>query len=162
MEENNFWELIDDVWKESGKNEISLKAVEENNEDTLRELMEFIETDLISYYQIELWKLEKQKFISYIHKLEEKLYQIDRQEIHEYIGGLDDSFLYGRCFILAMGKEYFDIIDNNPTKAKYNLEAEGFGFEGYMLFEKIFKEEFERNTIHCIESCSNEREWIDL
>lgn len=162
MNENKFWELINDTWEKSGKNEIRLKAIEENDEETLRELMEFIWTDLISYYQIELWKLEKQEFISYIHKLEEKLYQIDREEMHKYIGGSDDGFLYGRCFILAMGKEYFEMIDKDPKKAKYSLEAEGFGFEAYILYEKIFKEEFERNTIHCIESCSNEGEWKDV
>ena len=136
-----------------------MKAIKENDEGLLFELVEFIETDLISYYQIELKKLEKQAFTSYIHKLEEKLYQIDRQEIHEYIDGSDDGFLYGRCFILAMGKEYYNKIDGDPTKATYDLEAEGFGFEAYILYEKIFKEEFIRYSIHSIESCSNPEGW---
>ena len=161
MDENKFWNLINDTWVKSGKNKIRLKAIKENDEDLLRRLMEFIWTDLINYYQIELWKLEKQEFISYILKLEEKLYQIDREEIHKHIGGSDDRFLYGRCFVLAMGREYYEMIDKYPEKAKYDLQAEGFGFETYKLFENLFEEEFERNTIHCIESCSNEGKWSD-
>jgi len=162
MEENKFWEIITDTWKKSNKNKIRLKAIEENDEKVLRELMEFIYTDLISYYQIELLKLEKQEFISYIHKLEEKLYQIDRKEIHEYIGGSSDGFLYSRCFILAMGKEYFEMINETPKKGKYDLEAESFGFGAYWLFERKHNQEFERNSIHCIETRSNEEGWKEV
>jgi len=39
------------------------------------------------------------------------------------------------------------------------LEAQGFGFEAYFLYEKLFNEEFERNSIHCIESGSNPEGW---
>lgn len=161
MNENRFWKIIEDSWIKSGKNENREKAIKENVIDELEKLMEFIETDLIAYYKIELGKLAKEEFSSYIHILEEKLYQIDRKEIHEYTDGSDDGFLYCRCFILALGKEYYNMIDKEPSKAKYDLEAEGFGFEAYISYEDKFKEEFERYSTHSIESCSNPKGWLE-
>jgi len=159
MEDKIFWDLIESAWEKSGKNKDRKKAIETNDEETLEELSQFIEIELIGFYQTELEKLDKNDFIAYIHHFENKLYQIDREEIHEYTDGSDDGFLYCRCFILAMGKEYFNMIDGNPSKAKFDLEAEEFGFEAYMYYEKNFSEEFERNSIHCIESCSNPKGW---
>ena len=161
MNENRFWEIIEDTWIKSGKDEERKKAIQENDIEELEQLMEFIETNLISYYKVELGKLNKEEFSSYIHTLEKKLFQIDRKEIHEYTDGSDDGFLYCRCFILAMGKEYYNMIDKEPSKAKYDLEAEGFGFEAYISYEDKFKEEFERYSIHSIESCSNPKGWLE-
>lgn len=159
MEDKKFWNLIENTWEKSGKNEDRKNAIETNDEEALEELSEFIESELIDFYQRELEKLDKDDFTSYIRHLEKKLYQIDREEIHEHTDGSDDGFLYCRCFILAMGKEYYNMIDENPSKAKFDLEAEGFGFEAYMSYERKFFEEFERNSIHCIESCSNPSGW---
>ena len=121
--------------------------------------MEYIDEDLIPHYQLELKQLNKDEFTSFIHKLEERLYQIDRKEIHEYTDGSDDGFLYCRCFILAMGEEYYKMIDKDPSKATFDLEAEGFGFEAYTFYEKLFNHEFKRYSIHSIESCCNEEGW---
>ena len=159
MEDKKFWVLIENTWGKSGKNEDRKKAIESNDEEALEELSEFIENELIDFYQRELEKLGKDDFTAYIHFLEKKLYQIDREEIHEHTDGSDDGFLYCRCFILAMGKEYYNMIDESPSKAKFDLEAEGFGFEAYISYEKKFSEEFKRNSIHCIESCSNPKGW---
>lgn len=159
MEEKKFWDLIENAWERSGCNDVRQKALENRDEAALEALSQFIETELIAYYQIELQKLDKNDFIAYIHILEQKLYQIDRAEIHEYTDGSDDGFLYCRCFIVAMGKQYYDMVDKNPTKAIYDLSAERFGFEAYMSYEKKFSEEFERNSIHCIESASNIEGW---
>lgn len=159
MEDKKFWDLIESTWEKSGKNEDRRKAIETNNEEALEELSQFIESELIDFYKTELENLDKNEFTAYIHHLEKKLYQIDREEIHEYTDGSDDGFLYCRCFILAMGKDYYSMINENPSKAKFDLEAEGFGFEAYMSYEKKFSEEFERNSIHCIESCSNPKGW---
>ncbi len=159
MEESKFWNLIENAWLKSGKNEDRLKAIETNNEDVLEELSQFIETDLMDFYKTELKLLGKTEFTSYIQLLEKKLYHIDREEIHEYTDGSDDGFLYCRCFILAMGKGYYDMIDDNPEKATMDLEAEGFGFEAYASYEENFSEEFERNSNYCIESVSNREHW---
>lgn len=53
----------------------------------------------------------------------------------------------------------YPMIDKNPKKATMDLEAEGFGFAAYQVYEEKFGQEFNRNSVHCIESCSNEEKW---
>lgn len=162
MDANKFWEIIESAWIQSGKNEARLKAIESNDSGVLEELMDFIEDNLIPYYQSALNGLSQEEFTSYLLKFEERLYHIDRQEIQEFTDGSDDGFLYCRCFIFAMGKEYYNMIDAHPSKASFDLEAEGFGFEGYSFFLKKFNVEFDRYTIHSIESVSNTEAWKGL
>ncbi|EWH12727.1 hypothetical protein KLA_13114 [Cellulophaga geojensis KL-A] len=60
-----------------------------------------------------------------------------------------------------MGKDYYNSIDNNPSKAKFDLEAEGFGFSAYQVYEELFNEEFDRYSSHSMESCSNSNGWSE-
>lgn len=46
--------------------------------------------------------------------LERKLWEIDRADIHAVTDGSDDGFLYARGFIVAMGREYYDSVVDNP------------------------------------------------
>lgn len=154
-----FWRLIERTWEKSGRNQDRKKAVVSNNETTLEELSGFIEEDFLSVYRSELAALDRAALTSYLHLLEELLYRIDRREIHEHTDGSDDGFLYCRCFILAMGEDYYNGIDQRPAKATFDLEAEGFGFAAYRVYEERFAEEFERNSIHSIESGSNAEGW---
>jgi len=159
MEEKEFWKIIENTWINSGKNENRLKAIASNDESLLQELMNFIDDELLPFYRQELEQLNKEEFTKFLLEFEKKLYQIDRQEIHEFTDGSDDGFLYCRCFIFAMGQEYYEMIDENPSQAKFDLEAELFGFEGYSYFDKKFNLEFDRYTIHSIESFSNINKW---
>jgi len=160
MTENEFWEIIEASWADSPKlNKIRMKAVKTNDEELLEELSDKLQGTILKNYHKRLFELEKDAITNFIHILEEKLYKIDREEIHEYTDGSDDGFLYCRCFILAMGKEYYEIIDNDPSAATMDLEAESFGFAAYEIYKKKFGEEFERNSVYCIESVSNQKEW---
>ena len=58
-----------------------------------------------------------------------------------------------------MGQQYYDMIDQTPSKATFDLEAELFGFSAYRVYEEKFGEEFDRYSIHSIESCSNSNGW---
>jgi hypothetical protein len=91
--------------------------------------------------------------------MERKLFQIDRKDIQAYTDGSDDGFLYCRCFIVGMGKAYYEMIEENPSKATCDAEAEIVGFIGYIVYQELFDEEFERYTVHNIESCSNAEGW---
>ena len=51
------------------------------------------------------------------------------------------------------------MIYKTPSKATFDIDGESFGFSAYNLFEEKFGEEFDRYSIHCIESFSNENGW---
>jgi hypothetical protein len=160
MTEQKFWEIIEMAWADSPElDKQRAKALESNDEEILEELSEALESTILENYNKRLLALDKENFTKFIHWLEERLYHIDREEIHEYTDGSDDGFLYCRCFILGMGQQYYNTIDNEPSKATMDLEAESFGFSAYEQYEEKFGEEFDRYSVHSIESCSNENGW---
>ena len=162
MNETSFWELIESSWSDSpGLNEKRAKALISNDEELLTELSEELSETILENYNKRLLQLSKDDLTAFIRILEKKLYNIDRDDIHEYTDGSDDGFLYCRCFILGMGKQYYNMIDNEPSKATMDLEAELFGFSAYQQYEEKFGEEFDRGSVHCIESGSNTSGWIE-
>lgn len=160
MEEEQFWKIIEQSWEDSPQIK-KLRDEAKDNEASLEQLSYKLEEDITENYIKRLSKLGKEELTEFIHFLEERIYHIDRKEIHTYTDGSDDGFLYCRCFILGMGKNYYNSIDNNPSKAKFDLEAEGFGFSAYQVYEELFNEEFDRYSSHSMESCSNSNGWSE-
>ncbi len=160
MTQQKFWEIIELSWADSPKlDKKRAKALKSNDEELLEELSEELEETILENYNKRLLALDKDELTKFIHILEERIYNIDRQEIHEYTDGSDDGFLYCRCFIVGMGQNYYDMIDKNPSKATLDLEAESFGFSAYKQYEEKFEEEFDRYSIHSMESSSNQNGW---
>jgi Protein of unknown function (DUF4240) len=160
MTEQDFWEIIELSWADSPKlNSQRAKALKTNDEEILEELSGELEDTILEHYIKRLHALDKDDLTTFIHILEERLYNIDRKEIQEYTDGSDDGFLYCRCFILGMGQKYYNMVDKDPSKATMDLEAESFGFSAYGVFEERFGEWFERGSIHSIETCSNTAGW---
>lgn len=160
MTAEKFWPIIDATWRKVPSLDI-IRAitVKTNDKDLLPELSNAMEAQILPHYKETLSKLDKATLTNFILFQEKKLYQLDRQEIHQHTDGSDDGFLYSRCFILGMGETYYNMIDKNPKKATMDLEAERFGFEAYQVYEEKFGEAFNRNSVHSIESCSNEEKW---
>jgi Protein of unknown function (DUF4240) len=160
MNEEKFWNIIDMSWADSPKlDKKREKVLKNNDEEILEELSGELEDTILENYNKRLLTLDKDDLVNFIHILEERLYNIDREEIQEHTDGSDDGFLYCRCFILGMGQQYYNLVDKDPSKASMDLEAEMFGFSAYGIYEEKFGEEFERYSIHSIESCSNEKGW---
>lgn len=160
MTEKKFWQLIDAAWEDSPRDNLKrMVAVQYNNEDELEDSCGILLDEIIPNFEKRLKQLNKEELTQFIHIMEERLYHIDRKEIHEFTDGSDDGFLYCRCFIIAMGKDYYDMIDQDPSKATADLEAEDMGFIAYRIYQEKFGEEFVRNSIHCIESGSNIDAW---
>lgn len=156
----NFWNIIENAWQDSRELNIKRLAVfESNDEKLLGELSMELEGAILENYKRRLLQLDKEEFTSFIHHLEERMYHIDREDIHEYTDGSDDGFLYCRCFIVGMGQHYYDMVDNNPPGAAMDLEAELFGFSAYGIYEEKFGEAFERYSYHSMETCSNSDKW---
>ncbi len=155
-----FWQIIESAWQDSPEYyQKRAKALQSNDEELLEQLSEVLSDEILENYNKRLLLLDKKELTDFIHILEERLFNLDREEIHEFTDGSDDGFLYCRCFILGMGEEYYNLIDKNPSKAKFDLEAESFGFSVYQIYEEKFGEEFDRYSVHCIESGSNQTGW---
>jgi Protein of unknown function (DUF4240) len=160
MTEQEFWKIIELSWKDSpNADKKRADALETNDEELLEELSEFLTGEILEKYKKRLLLLDKKEFTEFIHILEERLFNLDREEIHEFTDGSDDGFLYCRCFILGMGERYYKMVDNEPAKATADVEAEDFGFSAYKVYEEKFGEEFDRYSVHCVESGSNQTGW---
>ncbi len=160
MTEKIFWETIELSWADSPElYDLREEALKTNDEELLEELSQGIDEKIVENYNKRLFSFGKEDLTEFIHILEEKLFNIDREEIHEFTDGSDDGFLYCRCFIVGMGEKYYNLIDKNPSKATMDLEAEAFGFSAYTIYQEKFGEEFERDSVYCIESGSNTEGW---
>lgn len=92
MTEQDFWAIIESSWADSPKlDKRRAKALKTNDEELLTELSEELEDTILDNYKNRLADLDKDKFTEFIHRLEEKLYKIDRQEVQEYTDGSDDE-----------------------------------------------------------------------
>ena len=56
--------------------------------------------------------------------VERKLYDLDRQEIHDHTDGSDDGFLYCRGFIVAAGQKFYQTVAADPAMAVLDAECE--------------------------------------
>ena len=159
---DQFWNILELVWKDRPElNTLRQKALRSNNYDQLEELAAELEGDILESYEERLTNLDKKEFTSFIQHFEERIHHIDREEIHEYTDGSDDGFLYCRCFIVGMGREYYNMVDREPSKASIDLEAELFGFSMYGVYEEEFGEEFQRYQHHSMETGSNLEGWSE-
>lgn len=70
--------------------------------------------------------------------VERKLWEIDRASIHAVTGGSDDGFLYARGFIVAMGREFYAAVADNPEMAVPHVECE----EMCYFFAHLHRERF--------------------
>lgn len=155
-----FWELIESAWNEHPalvkKRD---RAVADNSRKALVALADDIEDTIFDDFQDLLYELDREELVSFIHILEERLYHLDRHAIFESTDSSEEGFVYARCFIIAMGKAYFDAVAGDPSKAVPDAEAEGFGFTAYSVFADRFDEDFKPNTKHNISTGSNKQAW---
>ncbi|MEC5142742.1 DUF4240 domain-containing protein [Chitinophaga sp. 212800010-3] len=162
MNEVRFWQIIEDAWAASPSLlEMRNTVLKTNDAILIEDLTGEIYGTITNNIRDILLGLDKEELTGFNHRMEEILFRIDRKDVHVYTEGSDDGFLYCRCFIVGMGKEYYKMIDENPSRATCDAEAEIVGFIGYMVYKELFGEEFERNSVHCIESCSNAAGWSE-
>ena len=70
--------------------------------------------------------------------VERKLWEIDRADVHAVIGGSDDGFLYARGFTVAMGREFYGSVADNPQMGVPWAECE----EMCYFFAHLHRERF--------------------
>ena len=162
MNEQKFWELIESAWKSvpllDGLRQEALKT----NKVELFEGLSFgLDDEVSEAIEEKLREVSKDDLIQFNHLMEEKLFRLDREEIHQHTDGSDDGFLYCRGFIVGMGERYYNLVHAHPAKATADAEAESICFVGYRVYLERFKEEFRRQSVYPIESGSNPDGWRD-
>ncbi|MCO6491014.1 MAG: DUF4240 domain-containing protein [Phaeodactylibacter sp.] len=123
MTEDQFWEIIGSVdWEKEGDDEAVL-------EPAIQCLSELPEEAIYSFYDI----------------LSEKLFLLDGREyaLHSIEDGEHfsaDLFLYGRCCVVANGREVYERVLNNPATFPKDLFFESLlGLPEKAYFKKTGK-----------------------
>jgi hypothetical protein len=96
-EESRFWSLISSAWQ----------GVEGRDLDAFLNNLGMLSEDLPAD---ELTALDR--------VMERKLYDLDRADVHAVIDGSDDSFLYGRGYLVALGRDHYEAVLADPGNAE--------------------------------------------
>ncbi len=168
MDEFKFWQIIDNAWKSDSDLTAFRDAVLEtltssDSKDSLEE--EFgeegpmipNEEDFLEAIRLQIDSLKAEELLEFDRILERKLYEIDREDVHEHTDGSDDGFLYCRGFILAIGQRYYDAVNSEPENAMFDWECESITYISANLYEDKFGE-LPKSDI-CRETGSNEDGW---
>lgn len=169
MDENQFWAILEDAWNSNRRLLAFRKDVLAtiDSESGKEEFEEKYDGDplipnqniLLASIRGTLDALTKDELHQFDWILERKLYDIDRQEIQEQTDGSDDGFLYCRGFIVAMGKEYYDAVNRDPTNAMCDWECESITYISWHMYNAKFGDMPDSGISR--ESCSNTAGWSD-
>jgi hypothetical protein len=162
MNEQKFWELIELSWKSLPLlDELRQEALKTNQADLFEGLSFGLDDEVAEAIEERLQELPREDLAGFNHLMEEKLFRLDREEIHRHTDGSDDGFLYCRGFIVGMGERYYNLVLANPSKATTDAEAASIPFVGYGVYEDRFGEVFPRELVYPIASGSNPDGWRD-
>ena len=149
MDEQLFWSIIDYAWKsDAGLLSFRQDVLATTGSATAREKFDAKYGDgdplipneeaLLTALRRKLDLLSKDELHQFDIILEQKLYDIDRQKVHEHTDGSDDGFLYCRGFIVAIGKPYYDAVNSDPTNAMFDWECESITYISWHLYTEKF------------------------
>jgi hypothetical protein len=131
----SLWDLIEEAWAEAAPELARARA--KPTEDNLEQLDEGAEA-MMEALAARLDGLDRDALLAVDRELEEALHRIDREEIQEVTDGSDDGFLYARGFIVAMGRRFFDAVDDDPSKAVCDAELEDICYLPFHMYRKKF------------------------
>ena len=142
MNETQFWSIIDNAWKASPElpahRESALRTI--THPETKDDHEAYIEGEepFIDAIRQQLDELPAEDLLAFDRILERKLYDIDREDVHEHTDGSDDGFLYCRGYIVAIGKTYYDAVNADPSNATFDCECESITYISANLYEEKF------------------------
>lgn len=108
-----------------------------------------------------LAKLDKDEIIEFIVERDTKLRSLDGPAFHEASGTKHsaDGFLYARCAVVAMGKEYYYKVLVDPSSFPKDVWAEWLLYSGEEAYKKRFGEELDFFSGINYESFFNDELW---
>ncbi|MEU8409362.1 DUF4240 domain-containing protein [Micromonospora sp. NPDC048842] len=131
-DEARLWALIEAAWAELGAEPLALRqalverdpAGDDGDDGPPYAIEAWLDAFLDHLGQLTA-ELTGQELTDLDRVVERKLYDIDREDIHEVTDGSDDGFLYARGFIVALGRSYYDAVLADPAMALLDADCEG-------------------------------------
>lgn len=142
MNESHFWKMIDLAWeaspellahRESALLTLSAPESKDNHPAFIKDEELFLDA-----IRKQLDELTANELLAFDRILERKLYDIDREDVHEHTDGSDDGFLYCRGYIVAIGKTYYDAVNSDPSNAILDCECASITYVSWFLYEEKF------------------------
>ncbi|NUW38257.1 DUF4240 domain-containing protein [Nonomuraea sp. SMC257] len=93
--------------------------------------------------------------------VEAKLYDIDRADLHEITEGSDDGFLYARGFVVALGRDFYAAVTDDPKTAVPDAWCERMCYFFAHLHHQRHGDFPDTGSGISRESCSNAAGWRD-
>jgi len=139
--EARFWSMIESAWAEQSPEVNALRAslskrtpgsdpdttdVDDALDEVLAHLREAFES------------LPKDELATMDGVLERKLYDLDRAEVQEVTDGSDDGFLYARGYVVALGRDFYDAVMDDPQMAITDAECEEMCYLPATIHEERF------------------------
>lgn len=147
MDEALFWEVIAAFnWKKTGDDDAVLKPA-------LKKLVAMEVADIQEFAEILSEKLHQLDGLAYASNIGPDSYQDGKHFSVDY-------FLYVRCCVVANGKEYYELVVNNPTEMPEEMDFEALLYladEAYN--QKMGTEDENLFTRLSYETYSNEKGW---
>lgn len=164
-DEARFWELVESAWQACGSEAVRLRRalVErdpagDDENDSPHALEAWTDSFLMHLRRL-CAGLSSAELTDLDRVVERKLYDIDRQEIHEHTDGSDDGFLYCRGFIVAAGHEFYDAAHADPAMAVLDAECEEMCYFFAHLHDERFGDYPDTDSGICRESGRNADGW---
>lgn len=161
LDGDQFWHLIEAAWKsvdtENTRASLAIPSLSQDAASSLEDLL----PSMLAQLRTSLARLTPRNLAAFDRILEEKLFELDRQSIHEVLDGSDDGFLYARGFVVAMGQAYFDSVLVSPQAAVEDTECEEFCYFPAELHEELYGTWPQHGTGKSRESFSNSAGWAE-
>lgn len=139
MDEGLFWSTIEAAWEDAGSlaRERALLAAGELSYEEAEAIAEAA-GGMVEALRARLGALSAEDLMAFDRILERELYDLDRADVHEALDGSDDGFLYGRGFVVAAGRAYYDAVAAEPTRAHTDLECEEMCYVSWHVYREKF------------------------
>ncbi|MEU7612377.1 DUF4240 domain-containing protein [Micromonospora sp. NPDC049204] len=165
-DEARLWALIEAAWAELGAEPLALRqalierdpADDDGDDGTSYAIDAWLDAFLDRLRQLTVG-LTGQELTDLDRVVERKLYDIDREDIHEVTDGSDDGFLYARGFIVALGQAYYEAVRANPAMALLDADCEGMCYLFAHLHDDRFGSRPETGSGITRESFGNRAGW---
>ncbi|GAA3418949.1 hypothetical protein GCM10018952_56540 [Streptosporangium vulgare] len=103
--------------------------------------------------------LSAEELTNFDRVVERKLYDIDRADIQAVTGGSDDGFLYARGFVVALGRDFYAAVAEDPKKAVRDAECGRMCYFFAHLHNERYGSFPDTGSKISRESCSNPAGW---
>lgn len=142
MDESRFWAMIEAAWGTVGGKAKARQRLADGklSEGRALALEEVLDEEVAPALRAQLDALPADELLAFDRILERKLYDIDREDIHERTDGSDDGFLYCRGFIVGMGRAYYEAVLADPDRAVCDAACEELCYISWHLHHDKFGE----------------------